>query len=110
MFLMAGTMKIVMPKSELEPNMAWVEDFTSAQVKAIGTIEVIGAIGTIIPAATNILPILSVAAPTGLAITMFGAAITHFIRGELSLVGVNFILFAISVFVAFGRYKYFNKN
>lgn len=76
-FLMAGAMKVMKPKSEIEEKMARAKDFSESQIKMIGMIEVLGALSLILPAATEIMPILTPIAAVGLALTMLGAIITH---------------------------------
>jgi hypothetical protein len=39
-FLAAGATKLLRPRSALRANMAWVDDFSDAQVKGIGALEV----------------------------------------------------------------------
>jgi len=104
MFLMAGVTKVMQPKEKLAGNMAWVEDFSGGQVKTIGVLEVLGAIGLILPAATGILPWLTPLAAIGLSLTMIGAIIVHIRRGELSMIIVNIVLLALAAFVAYGRF------
>ena len=50
-FIMAGLMKISTPYEELviADNMGWAEDISAIQIKAIGILEVLGAIGVILP-------------------------------------------------------------
>ena len=68
-FLAAGAMKLAWPKAKLaESGMAWTEGFTDGQVKAIGVVEVLGALGLILPAALDIAPILTPIA-AGLAVS-----------------------------------------
>ena len=75
-FLAAGAMKLAQPKAKLaESGMAWTEDFSDSQVKLIGLVEVLGAIGLILPAALDIAPILTPIAAAGLALTMLGATV-----------------------------------
>ncbi|WP_323959536.1 DoxX family protein [Arthrobacter sp. JZ12] len=69
-FLAAGLMKITQPKGKLESSQGWVEDFSPGAVKAIGVVEVLGALGLILPAVTGIAPILVPVAATGLALLM----------------------------------------
>ena len=45
MMLMAGAMKVMKSKDELHEKMGWVEDFSENTIKAIGGLEVLGAIG-----------------------------------------------------------------
>lgn len=104
LFLGAGLAKMFQPREKLLEKTPWVEDFTDGQVKAIGAVEVLGAIGLILPAVTGILPVLVPLAAVGLAITMVLAAIVHIRRGETSFIGVNLALAAIAAFVAWGRF------
>ncbi|MGW0336112.1 DoxX family protein [Streptomyces sp. NPDC003011] len=105
-FLGAGAAKLAQPKDKLiaSPSMGWAEDFPPGLIKTIGLLEVLAAIGLILPAAVDIAPVLVPLAASGLALTMFGAAITHSRRGELQSVVVNVVLLALAVFVAWGRF------
>jgi hypothetical protein len=106
-FLTAGSLKLVKSHAELlemSDGMKWVEDFAPRHIKAIGTVEVLGAIGLILPAALDIAPVLTPIAATGLGLTMLGAAATHLRRGERQAVPVNAVLFALAVFVAIERF------
>ncbi len=104
-FAAAGLMKLTQPKAKLAASgMAWTEDFSDGQVKGIGAVEVLGALGLILPAALGIAEILTPLAAAGLALTMVGAAITHLRRGEGSMVPINVVLGGLAVFVAVMRF------
>ena len=103
-FLMAGSNKLMRSKEQLKPMMAWVEDFSPQTLRIIGAVEVLGAIGLILPAATGILPGLTPLAAVGLVLTMLGAAATHLRRTEYPLIGVNAVLLLLALFVAYGRF------
>ncbi len=109
-FAAAGLMKIGQPKAKLaESGMGWTEDFSDGQVKGIGALEVLGAIGLILPAALDIAPILTPIAAAGLALLMVGAAVTHVRRGENNMVPINLVLGGLAAFVAvmrFGPYSF----
>ncbi|GGS35568.1 DoxX family protein [Deinococcus knuensis] len=81
-FLAAGSMKLTQPKEKLAPQMPWVNDFPQGTVRTIGLLEVLGALGLILPRALNVLPWLSTAAAAGLILTMIGAAAVHVRRKE----------------------------
>jgi uncharacterized membrane protein YphA (DoxX/SURF4 family) len=82
-FLAAGGMKLARPKPALVgAGMGWAEDFTDTNVKLIGAVEVLGAIGLVVPWFTGIAPILSPLAAVGLALVMAGAVVTHVRRKE----------------------------
>jgi uncharacterized membrane protein YphA (DoxX/SURF4 family) len=104
-FLAAGAMKLAQPKGKLaESGMAWTEDFSDTQVKLIGLVEVLGAIGLILPAALDIAPILTPIAAAGLALSMLGATVIHARRGEKSNILVTLVLAALAAFVAVMRF------
>jgi len=103
-FAMAGIMKVTQPIDKLETRMGWVKDVGPRGVRLIGSLEILGAIGLILPAVTGIWPWLTPLAATGLALTMVGAMITHGRRGEYSGIGVNLVLLVLALFVAYGRF------
>ena len=103
-FLAAATLKLTNSREDLKGKTPYVEDLTDAQVKVIGTIEVLGAVGVILPAALNVAPILTPIAACGLALTMVVAAATLLRRGEASHVPLNVVIFALAVFVAIERF------
>ncbi len=103
-FGMTGAMKITQPKDKLAAQMGWVEDFAPATVKAIGVLEVLGAIGLILPRLTGILPWLTPLAALGLALTMLGAMATHFRRNEYPMLVPNLVLLVLAAVVAYGRF------
>jgi len=108
-FLASGLMKVSQPRAKLAPRMPYVEDFSDGAIKAIGAVEILGAVGVILPAWTGIAPVLTPIAATGLAAIMVGAAIVHLRRKELGSLPVNAVLFLIAVVVAvlrFGPYSY----
>ncbi|MDX1349346.1 MAG: DoxX family protein [Putridiphycobacter sp.] len=105
MFLMAGLMKLSKPKIELSEKLGnWVDSYSLNTIKLIGLLEFLAAVGLILPLAINIFPILTPIAAIGLAVVMIGAMNLHYKRGEKDKIGMNLILFLLSVFVVFGRF------
>jgi uncharacterized membrane protein YphA (DoxX/SURF4 family) len=104
MFGMAGVMKLSQPRASLQARLPWVEDFSDGTVKLIGAVELLAAIGLVLPAATGILPWLTPLAAAGLALVMVLAAITHVRRKEWQAVVLNAVLFALAAFVAWQRF------
>jgi len=105
MFLMAGISKLTTPIADLATQMSWVNFYAESTVRLIGTAEVAGALGLILPAATRILPILTPIAAGGLALVMVLAAQFHATHEELPLIGVNAVIGGIALFIAWGRMK-----
>ena len=103
-FLVSGATKLSQPKEKLLKNMAWVEDFSQPTLRIIGALEVLGAIGIVLPALTGILPWLTPLASLGLVLTMIGAALTHLRRTEYGGIAVNAVLLILAAFVAYGRF------
>ena len=102
-FLVTGAIKIVLPKERLAAQMGWVENVSQPVVRLIGVVEILGAMGLILPSLTGIMPWLTPLAAAGLALTMVGASSTHYRRNELSRIGLTAVLLVMTLFVAVGR-------
>jgi uncharacterized membrane protein YphA (DoxX/SURF4 family) len=102
-FLTAGLTKLTQPKEKLRANMAWVEDFSPGVIKAIGGLEVLAAVGLILPAALDVVPVLVPLAAVGLVVLMAGAAITHARRKEFPMIAINLVLLVLAAVVVWGR-------
>ncbi|WP_339923758.1 DoxX family protein [uncultured Cyclobacterium sp.] len=105
MFIMAGFMKTTQPIEVLAESLPWVTSTSEGLVRFIGISELLGGIGLILPALLRIKPFLTVWAALGLAVVMVLASIFHASRGEFSGIGLNLILMAIALFIAWGRTK-----
>jgi uncharacterized membrane protein YphA (DoxX/SURF4 family) len=104
-FLAAGGMKLAQPKEKLAASgMEWTADFSANTVKLVGALEVLAAIGLILPAALDIVPVLVPLAALGLIALMLGAAITHARRKEYQMIVANVILLILAAVVAWGRF------
>lgn len=103
-FGMAGFMKVTAPIEQLaQSGMGFVNNYGIGTVRFIGITEVLGALGLILPAALRIKPILTPIAAVGVAIIMVLATMYHITHGESAMPTI--ILFALAVFVAWGRFK-----
>jgi|TARA_B100000378_G_C17963424_1_gene384383 uncharacterized membrane protein YphA (DoxX/SURF4 family) len=108
-FLLAGARKATQPMAKLAEDMSFVNDASEAQVRAIGVVEILGALGLILPAATGVAVVLTPLAAAGLAITMVGAAVVHARRKEFPNIAVNVVLGGLALLVAilrFGPYSF----
>jgi uncharacterized membrane protein YphA (DoxX/SURF4 family) len=103
-FLAAGLTKLSQPRQKLASTMGWVEDFSDPGVRAIGALEVLGALGLLLPAFTGVATVLVPLAAVGLALLMVGAAATHRRRGELPMIGINTVLLVLAAVVAWARF------
>lgn len=104
-FLFAGSTKLFAPREKLAqaPGGGWVLGFSPGFVKTLGAVEILGAIGLILPAVLDIVPVLVSLAALGLGLIMIGAAVVEFRRREPVHVLVNLTYLALIAFVALGR-------
>jgi uncharacterized membrane protein YphA (DoxX/SURF4 family) len=104
-FAGSGLMKLVVPKDKLvTAGQGWAQDFSPTNIRLIGLIEILGAVGLVLPAAFHIAPILVPLAAVGLALVMVGAIVVHARRKEPMNIAVNVVLIALAVIVAWGRF------
>ena len=106
-YLASGGGKLIMPKEKiaaLTPSARWVEDFSAGSVKAIGALEVLAAVGLVLPAALDIAPVLVPLAAVGLVLLMAGAVITRIRRHEVKFMVADLAYLALAGFVAWGRF------
>ena len=104
--LAAGAMKLSKSKEELMASgqMDWTEDFPEGQIKGIGTLEVLAALGLVLPALLDVAETLVPIAAVGVVLLMVGAAATHVRRKEGQMVPINLVLAAIALFIAIERF------
>jgi len=103
-FLATGIPKVMLPKVKLERRMGWVKEASISTVKTVGFLEILGAVGLILPAVTGILPWLSPLAAVGLTLTMIGAITTHVRQAEYSRLWLPISLLFLAAFIAYGRF------
>jgi putative oxidoreductase len=86
------------------PGMDWMAAVGRDQMRIIGGLEVLGAIGLILPAALHILPWLATLAAACLAVLMAFAVVFHARRpAEGRNIVLNVILGAIALLIVYGR-------
>jgi len=102
-YLAAGGMKATRPIESLGKSLDWVLKVPSGLVRFIGIVEILGALGLVLPMLTGIAPGLTVAAAVGLVLVQICAAIFHLTRNEASRVPINVVFLVLALFVAYGR-------
>jgi uncharacterized membrane protein YphA (DoxX/SURF4 family) len=103
-FLLAGSMKVSQPIERLRKRMNWANHVSPAVVRLVGSLEILGAVGLILPALIHILPWLTPVAALGLVLTMIGAAIVHIRLKEFSGLGAPLVLLLLALFIVYGRF------
>jgi uncharacterized membrane protein len=91
-------------RARRNPMMAWMEAWPPSIVKAIGVLEILGAIGLIAPAATGILTWLTPLAALLLGVIVALAFVFHLSRREYPNAAFNALLAVLAFAVAFGRF------
>ena len=81
----------------------WTGDAGVGFVKTLGVLELLAAVGLILPAVLDIAPVLVPVTAVCWVLLMVGAMITHGRRGEFALAVLNLIYLALAAFIAWGR-------
>ncbi|MER8185965.1 DoxX family protein [Kitasatospora sp. NPDC094015] len=94
-YLYAGVLKLTRSPDGLRPMMAWVDRVPLPAVRALGTVEVLGALGLLLPPATGVAPALALAAALGLVALQVGAIAVH-LTGQDRRVALNAALITLA--------------
>ncbi|MFF9496904.1 DoxX family protein [Streptomyces flaveolus] len=100
----SGALKVVRSRDQLRPMMAWVDRVPLPALRALGTVEVLGATGLILPPLTGIVPVLAPAAAVGFVVLQTGAIAVH-LTGEDRRITLNIglaVTAAVTVWLATG--------
>jgi hypothetical protein len=100
-FLFAGGMKLVVPLEQLQGPIPLPGSF----LRFIGVVEVLGAIGLILPELLQIRPGMTPLAAAGLVIIMIGATVITVAGGEGVMALIPFAFGMLAAFVAYGRWR-----
>jgi len=103
LFLFAGGMKLVLPIEELTKQMPLT--LPGWFIRFIGVVEVLGAVGVILPWLTGIQPRLTPLAAAGLVILMIGAVVYGLLAGDPVSALLPLVVGILAAFVAYGRWK-----
>jgi uncharacterized membrane protein YphA (DoxX/SURF4 family) len=106
-YLFSGGGKLILTKEKIatmSSSAGWVEDVSAGGIKAIGALEVLGAVGLILPAVLDVAPGLVPVAASGLAMIMIGAVITRIRRQEFTFMMADLVYLGLTGFVAWGRF------
>ena len=104
LFLFAGGTKLVLSMEEMQkmgsPNQVQLPELF---IRFIGVVEVLGALGLVLPGIFRIRKGLTALAATGLAIVMIGAVIITIAGDGVALAITPLIVGLLCAFVAYGR-------
>ena len=102
-FFITGVIKVFRYEKSRD-LLPWVKDVPRAFAQAIGVVEILGALGLILPVITGIYPWLTLVAAVALALLMLLAAVFHLLRRETTEAGINVLLLIMLAFVAYVRW------
>ena len=105
LFLFAGIVKLTKTqRGMIDMGWAWAESIPLWFTRLVGIMELLGAIGVVLPAITQIMPFLAPLAAVGFVVLQVSAIALHASRGEASkTLWFNLVLLAASLFVVWGR-------
>jgi len=104
--LVGGFTKTFIPKEKLERHdgAAWTRGVSPTFVKTLGVLELLAAVGLILPAVVDVAPVMVPVTAVCWVALMIGAMITHARLGQFKLVLVNSVYVALAVLIAVGRF------
>ena len=105
LFALFGSMKLLMPVSQLGEMWIWPAQVPTWFLHMTGILDIAGGLGVLLPALTRIQPRLTVWAALGCTLLQIAAMIFHISRGETAALPLNIILLGLAVFVIWGRGK-----
>lgn len=103
-YIAGGIVKLTMPYEKYAAKLGWPEDFTPANVRFMGVVEVLGGIGLVLPGLVSVAPILVPVAASCMALYMAGAITERIRRGEYKELLGDLVFLAAMVFIAWGRF------
>jgi hypothetical protein len=101
LFLFAGGMKLVLPLEKMAGPIAFLGFF----LRFIGVVEVLGALGLILPGLLRIRPGLTPLAAAGLVILMIGATVVTLAGGDVAPALIPALVGLLAAFVTYGRWR-----
>lgn len=105
-FLYSGLMKSSKTRAELVAmGQTGVEHLPLPVIRFIGSSELVGVAGLLLPQLTGILPVLTPLAALCLGVIMIPAGVIHYQRGERKAVWLNIGTLVICLVVAYGRWN-----
>jgi hypothetical protein len=102
-FLAAGASHLLMPMARLKASAPWTEDVGGPRTRMIGLLEVLAAIGLVLPGITHNATVLIPLAAMGAVLIFLGAIALHVRRGEVKVIGMHIVVIALGVVVIWGR-------
>jgi uncharacterized membrane protein YphA (DoxX/SURF4 family) len=101
LFLFSGVTKLILPIEEMTKQLAMPGLF----LRFLGVVEVLGALGLILPGLFRIKPWLTPLAAAGLTIIVIGATVITLMIGGGATAMIPLVTALLSAFVTYGRWR-----
>jgi uncharacterized membrane protein YphA (DoxX/SURF4 family) len=101
LFLFAGVAKLIMTVEEMTKDIP----LPGAFLRFIAVVEILGAIGLILPGLLHVKPGLTPLAAAGLTIIMIGATLITLTTGAVAMALFPLVVGILAVFVTYGRWR-----
>jgi hypothetical protein len=103
--LVGGITKTFVPKAKLAAHHGgeWTTRASDGFVKGLGVLELLAAVGLILPAVVDIGSVMVPVTALCWVALMVGAMVTHARLGQARFVALNSVYLALAAFVAWGR-------
>ncbi|MFI7360285.1 DoxX family protein [Streptomyces avidinii] len=101
-YVYSGMLKVIRSRDQLRPMMSWVDRVPVPVLRTLGTVEILGATGLILPPLTGIALPLAPAAAGGFVLLQGGAIAVH-LTGEDRRIALNVgltIMAAVTIWLA----------
>ncbi len=104
--LVGGVTKTFAPKEKLAAHDGgrWTAHASVGFVKTLGVLELLAAVGLILPAVLDIAPFMVPVTAVCWVLLMIGAMVTHGRLGQGKLIVANSVYLALAAFIAWGRF------
>ena len=102
-FLATGIRKLIRTDAQTRA-VPWVRDTPVPVVRGIGVLEILGAMGVVLPALTGILPWLTPVAALGIVCLMLGAAWANYRAQLYRPIVANILILLLAAALAYGRF------
>ena len=104
--LVGGITKTFLPRETLAKHRAgeWTMHASPGFVKTLGVLELMAAVGLILPAVLDIAPAMVPVTALCWVLLMVGAMITHGRLGQFKFAMVNVAYLSLAAFIAWGRF------
>ncbi|MDI9862974.1 DoxX family protein [Flectobacillus sp. DC10W] len=92
-----GVMKLTIPIDQLAQMWPWVVQVPTIVVWGTAILDLLGAIGIVLPSLLCIKPQISRWAAFGILLLMLSAIVFHLVRGEATVIGFNIFMIVLTL-------------